>query len=390
MASLHGTQQHRTIWQAMVKRSAFASLIYVVLWCLVSMTGVVPEVKPSTSIILWTVFLTVPFARFALLHYFDFFYRRLHIITWHLLFTVLATAPVIAWSATTLISLLQGSPWEVSFALVFALVGLVSGGVNTFSPVMYQVVIFLSVMLFPPAYVIAYMETDFPPMVSSYFLLYWAGMLLVGQIQHQELKASVENGVKLERASYIDPLTGLANRRHFYKVTDEICEVQKAPLNVVVVAVDIDRFKAINDKYGHTVGDECLKTFAHLFQDTFGAQDPNTTTRCAARDHEPVGARGMVSDKCQAIAHCIRMGGEEFLALFFDADSAEVEQRARGLLNTARHSRVDVAGESIAFTVSGGLAQGSVENAEQLQQLIDRADMLLYQAKTNGRDRIES
>lgn len=353
--------EQRYIWRAVVKRFAFAGLIYGILWCVVSWNGFVPDISTELNFTLWFVFLSSPFARFFLLRKFDICYERLSAAAWHILFTALSITPAIAWTSITMLSITQNTSWEVNLALVFAIVGLVAGGVNTFSPVMHQVIIFLSVMLFPPAYAIAYFDTDFPKIISMYFLLYWAGMLMVGKVQNQELKDSINNSLILEKASYVDPLTGLANRRHLYKLIDNIEELSQHFSAIAVVAVDIDRFKSINDKFGHTAGDECLVRFARLFESIF-------------RDSG---------------AHCIRMGGEEFLALFFDVETTDVKIKTSRLAEITRESHFKVDNKSINFTISGGIADGVFDKNTDFKFLIDKADALLYKAKENGRDRIE-
>lgn len=353
--------EHRYIWHAVVKRFAFASLIYVILWLTVSLTDFIPDVTPEINILLWLIFIATPLARFSLLHKFDACYGRLSWPTWHILFTTLSVAPVIAWTSVAMLSMIQHSSLEANLAIIFALVGLVSGGVNTFAPVMYQVCIFIFIMVLPPAYAITYFDTGFPRVIAVYFLLYGVGMLVVGKVQNAELKASINNSVILEKASYLDPLTGLANRRHLYKLIDSIKEFSQQYASAVVVAVDIDRFKSINDRYGHTAGDECLVRFARLFRSIF--KDSG--------------------------AHCIRMGGEEFIALFFDTNITEVIHKTDKLVETTRSSHFDLAEGSIHFTISGGIAHSAINKKLDLESLINKADSFLYLAKRNGRDRVE-
>ncbi len=353
--------ENRYIWHAVVKRFAFASLVYVILWCVVWWNGFVPTVSAELNTFLWFVFLSTPLGRFLLLSKFDVCYDKCSSPMWHGIFTVLSIAPAIAWTYITALSMVQSSSWDVNLALLFAIVGLVSGGINTFSPVMYQAVLFLSVMLLPPAYVIAYLDTEFPKIISIYFLLYFAGMLVVGKVQNTELRESVSNSVVLERASYLDPLTGLANRRHLYKLIDNMPELSSYFTTICVVAVDIDRFKSINDRFGHTAGDECLSRFAKLFESTYS----------------DIGA------------HCIRMGGEEFLALFFDASFDDVNERTQFLARKTREACFLIENDTISFTISGGIAHAKLNDDTDVKSLIDKADGRLYKAKSCGRDRIE-
>jgi len=351
------SQHTRYIWQALVKRSAYASFIYSVLWCVIALSGFSPPMASSTIALLWCIFLAVPAARMMLLINFDRYYDCVNNVTLYCIFSALTIIPSVAWVWLTSVSLLSTSSWEVNLALVFALIGIVAGGVNTFSPLMSQVMIFLSVMLLPLAYVLAYMETNFPPVIAGYCLLYFVGMTIVGRIQNKELKASIGNAVMLQQALYLDPLTGLANRRHLYSLLDTIDQSQP----MIAVAIDIDHFKSINDQYGHAAGDECLTRFARLFQSAF------------EKDTE----------------HCVRMGGEEFLALFLSSKHDEVLLKAAALVEQVREIRFETKSESIQFTISVGAAYGLVDDSASVQNMIDRADKQLYLAKNAGRDRIE-
>ncbi len=126
--------------------------------------------------------------------------------------------------------------------------------------------------------------------------------------------------------------------------------------------MDLDHFKAINDKYGHTVGDECL-VFAASY------------------------LRGLNLRKRDLIA---RYGGEEFVILLTDTNldmaTRVVQEICEGL---PRHP---VTGQhpDIYLTASFGIAELSVSRVESPQMLIERADAALYSAKQKGRNRVES
>ena len=164
----------------------------------------------------------------------------------------------------------------------------------------------------------------------------------------------------LERLAQIDGLTGLANRRHFDAMFDRAhrrCRRTASPLGLALV--DIDHFKQYNDRYGHIQGDEALKTVARTLQ-------------AHARRPDDLAAR---------------FGGEEF-ALLLPGDGA-LPQRLEDF-------RLAVLAQSIAhadsstgpsLTVSCGLVV--VSQLEQLSptDLLQKADALLYTAKSQGRNR---
>ncbi len=163
---------------------------------------------------------------------------------------------------------------------------------------------------------------------------------------------------RLTEAAERDPLTNAFNRRKFFQVASE--EITTAgPDDVLGVAVvDIDNFKSINDELGHAEGDVTLCSIV----DTL-------------RGHE---ARGM---------QVARAGGEEFFAFF----TRDVVTQAQDMLEAARH---DVArycqvhtGAGVAGTISVGLAFFK-PSEETIDQALRRADVALYKAKRDGRNRL--
>jgi diguanylate cyclase (GGDEF)-like protein len=178
--------------------------------------------------------------------------------------------------------------------------------------------------------------------------------------------AALESAVALERAYTVreaearaatDPLTGLPNRRYFDEFCGLLARRRRAGDAVGVLMIDIDRFKALNDRYGHQVGDEVLKAVAGAIA-------------AAVRD-----------DDVPA-----RVGGEEFAVLLRNPGhgvAAEVGERVRqavGALDLRSHG-VD----RVSVSVGVAVAQGA---DEAIGQIVDRADRALYRAKRTGRDRV--
>lgn len=171
----------------------------------------------------------------------------------------------------------------------------------------------------------------------------------------------------LLRISYEDKLTGIPNRRHFdafYKKIWKDSVARKSPLSVVMI--DIDNFKALNDLYGHPYGDEVLRRVASLLN------------------------------------HCLRMegdflaryGGEEFVVVLPDCHAEiayRVAQRIRLLIEVAGSPAVNqrVTDGHDWSTVSCGMASALPLDGMNRNDLIAQADKALYQAKTQGRNRVE-
>jgi diguanylate cyclase (GGDEF)-like protein len=167
--------------------------------------------------------------------------------------------------------------------------------------------------------------------------------------------------VELEDHSRRDALTGLYNRGHLDQVLEQEFRSANAghgPLSVVFV--DLDRFKRVNDTYGHGAGDVVLVATAKLL-------------RSAARDTD-----------------CIaRYGGEEFVIVLPGLTTEAAARVCERLLDRLRAARHDVAGASFMVTASLGLATHAPESPFQsVAQLIEAADRSVYTAKKRGRDQL--
>jgi diguanylate cyclase (GGDEF)-like protein len=156
-------------------------------------------------------------------------------------------------------------------------------------------------------------------------------------------------------AAMLDPLTGIANRRAFLELGSRLLRARVRDRKpVAVILFDLDRFKTINDRFGHSAGDRVLKAFCRVARATLRAEDV-------------IG----------------RMGGEEFAAILSGMPAV-------GAAATAERIRAafEAAVGSVATTVSAGIV-ASETPGNDIELLLDRADEALYLAKANGRNRIE-
>lgn len=170
---------------------------------------------------------------------------------------------------------------------------------------------------------------------------------------------------ELETLSYKDSLTGVANRRMLDALLDvEWAKSRASRQPISVILVDIDFFKQYNDHYGHRAGDQCLKRVAHVLD------------AAAARPRDL----------------CARLGGEEFMLVLPETDAAtarHVAERCRKLLvrESIAHAQSHV---SDMVTFSMGIGTIVPELQDELSEFLELIDRRLYQAKANGRDRIEA
>jgi diguanylate cyclase (GGDEF)-like protein len=164
---------------------------------------------------------------------------------------------------------------------------------------------------------------------------------------------------RMQKLAEIDPLTGLLNRRSFFEQTSEILSIDgDDDATHVVLMLDIDHFKQLNDLHGHAVGDLALEAFA----------------RCC---HGAVRGRDVVA----------RLGGEEFCVFLRSVTLDKAIEVAERIRAATEELEIEAGGAPVKITVSIGLAECRPdENA--VDQALRRADGLLYQAKMNGRNRV--
>ncbi|MHB1343408.1 MAG: sensor domain-containing diguanylate cyclase [Thermoleophilia bacterium] len=166
----------------------------------------------------------------------------------------------------------------------------------------------------------------------------------------------------LEEMALHDQLTGLANRRKLYdRFLIEVARLKRLSSPLSLLVVDVDRFKSVNDRYGHLAGDECLKLLADLFVTTLRESD-------------------LVA----------RFGGEEFIVLLPETGREEAVLVAEKLRETVASTDLNLKGaaEPLRLSVCAGIATMHPENILSLDDMIEAADKAAYSAKTAGRNRV--
>ncbi len=169
----------------------------------------------------------------------------------------------------------------------------------------------------------------------------------------------------LYKTGIVDGLTGVYNRRYLNEtVSEDIQKALKEKKKIFFIMLDIDFFKKYNDIYGHHKGDDAIKAVARAIIDIFD------------QDGEKV----------------YRLGGEEFGALGMSDDIAVYEQKAFALKNKVQKLQIEhKANENIGYlTVSIGMYVKNDYTDEPFENIYKSADALLYRAKENGRNRVES
>jgi diguanylate cyclase (GGDEF)-like protein len=201
----------------------------------------------------------------------------------------------------------------------------------------------------------------------------WFGMAIVlisvsfigGNISsiRRELSVSrkkLQSSLKVIREMAIhDDLTGFYNRHHLMDIIDsENSRSVRTGSAFSLVMMDIDKFKNINDAYGHQTGDQVLRTFAAIIRSILRKTD-----------------------------FCGRYGGEEFLIVLTQTDIQAAKVFAERICNCVENSFFPCLGPDSRVTVSIGLTEYRMQ--EDIEKTISRADELLYKAKKGGRNRVE-
>lgn len=183
-----------------------------------------------------------------------------------------------------------------------------------------------------------------------------------GYVAHlrNELRQAVR---RIEVLAHTDDLTGTENRRSISAVLHDGIESESA---LAVCLLDIDRFKQVNDRYGHPVGDEVLQEFVTRVEATLRSRDS------LERGNWP-GALG-------------RFGGEEFLVVLRGSDGEGARQAAERIRAVIADTPFKTDSGPVQITVSAGVA--GWRPGEDAVDLLRRADRALYRAKEQGRNRV--
>jgi len=194
------------------------------------------------------------------------------------------------------------------------------------------------------------MVVDHP---DGYWIISMYSLLMAQQDKLQELYSEVHS------LSTKDPLTFINNRRGFFDAVNELmATIRNLDLEYAVLMIDIDNFKIVNDRYGHLVGDEVIKSVVHRM--------------CSQlRERDVIG----------------RFGGDEFVVLLMDVS----EESAFGLAERLRQSIASmfhaVNGFRIRVTISIGVSHAK-GTSNTLDRLLTEADQAVYASKTIGRNKV--
>ena len=176
----------------------------------------------------------------------------------------------------------------------------------------------------------------------------------------KQTEALREAQTKLKEQANRDPLTNMYNRRYFADISKKIIAISKRtkePLSVMMI--DIDKFKNINDTYGHAVGDEVIKLLSNRLESLIRESD--------------------------VVA---RFGGEEFAIILPNADGVNAMDMAQRIRKDIEDISYPLESKAIKFTVSIGIDTFNHEKDDSIDTSLNRADKALYISKSDGRNQV--
>ncbi|MGI9502364.1 MAG: EAL domain-containing protein, partial [Geminicoccaceae bacterium] len=186
-----------------------------------------------------------------------------------------------------------------------------------------------------------------------------------------------DNVVSINKLAYEDRVTGLANRTMFRKfVTEKQTELQTSGRGGLLLFIDLDGFKAVNDNYGHDLGDELLRCFSVRLQALFDQLGP-------PRDGDDEAAALQIQ---LASDHLVaRLGGDEFAVFLSGADrDGDGETVAKGILQCVKEP-FRLGSQEVMIGASIGVAR-SPQDGDGYAMLVRHADMAMYEAKRAGKN----
>jgi diguanylate cyclase (GGDEF)-like protein len=221
----------------------------------------------------------------------------------------------------------------------------------------------MAALLFQYRYVFTDMRLTLMQWVVLALVLPWFAWLggYITKLRHQLKKSNAELQralVRIQQMVSYDDLTGVHNRRFLMeRLQNEKNRVDRVASRFVLILIDVDHFKRINDTYGHLVGDHVLRSVAQLVQGSL-------------RGHDSFG----------------RYGGEEFLLILPDTTLEAAAQVAERLRLRIQDMPCEALPAGSKVTVSMGLTEYRLH--ETLSSCIHRADTAMYEAKQSGRNRL--
>ncbi|MCP4721444.1 MAG: GGDEF domain-containing protein [Desulfobacteraceae bacterium] len=347
------------------KRSTTGAVFYIIAICIVLFT--------DGYYFRYSLFSKQFFGLVILISFFRLFHRLID----HWIPDKLNRASLIVFIASIILSgliwgagfagfVLQEGEQNVNLLMTICTMGICSGGVLAYTPVLWLSIAFNLLMLGPGIVLMLVNQVNLP--LSALMALYSVYMAFMASRANNEYWGALENEFlleektkDLEKISQKDGLTSLYNRRYFD--TAFALEWKRGRRNQTGIAMmicDIDDFKQVNDAFGHLAGDEYLKLTARILDQVF------------QRESDIVA----------------RYGGDEFVALMPEASLENMAALSEKVRKKMAETPLKFESHTIHTSVSLGVAAITPQRSGEKELLIARADAALYTAKKNGRNQV--
>ena len=284
------------------------------------------------------------------------------VLAWERPYFITLIISSLTWGVGCLLIMPTDSPLHQVVVLYF-LIGMSGGAISVYSAHRVMTLATVTAVLLPATlYFLINGEFVFTVMAIgavSFFLSAIRATRVLGSSLHQnflmtrQLEISKEQAEQLAR---VDELTGLYNRRAFYEYGKVLANnSQRNKDELAMIHMDLDNFKAINDKFGHAAGDEALKQIGHILQQRLRKSDIYA-----------------------------RIGGEEFGMLLPLTSLDKAARLAEDLRQVIAATAVTFEEQSFVLTASFGVTSG----VSDIDTLVRQADMAMYQSKESGRNSV--
>jgi diguanylate cyclase (GGDEF)-like protein len=191
---------------------------------------------------------------------------------------------------------------------------------------------------------------------------------LVFSADGEKIETLIQEVQRYKELSLTDYLTGLFNKRYFQtRFVEEVTRARRSSYDLSLIFCDIDYFKRINDRFGHHIGDEVLRTTAQILSGSI--DELNIISRLRKSD---------------IIA---RYGGEEFVVILPETGKTGAAIAAERLRKKIEKYTFTLDGEKVHITMSFGVAELSPADSDHTE-IIKNADYAMYKAKNSGRNRV--
>lgn len=284
------------------------------------------------------------------------------VLKWEAPYAISLIAVFFSWSFGLLWIMPRDNLTAVFILNTFS-IGLAGAAISWYSPLRYLQMTTISLALLPMIGVLLTLQHEEARWVGIAACCMYVSCMITSILLQKTFNGNLELAYDLEHAkkdaehlASTDMLTGLNNRRAFFEKADTLfmhCRRSEQPVSALML--DIDYFKKINDNYGHSIGDLALQSIGKLLQRNLRHSDL-----------------------------CCRFGGEEFMLLLPDTPRHVAEQIACQLQQLMHESPGQFGNHAISLTASFGVT----DEGETLDELLNHADMAMYHAKYEGRDRV--